>query len=65
MKECAELSICNNPIGISLMSTETVIYKNDLNGSNVPRREFMKLNRTISLLAHVLFPVRGSLIHYL
>jgi len=37
----------------------------DLYGSNVPLFEFIKLNLTISLRAHTLFPVRGSLIHYL
>lgn len=47
------------------MSTDTVISRNDLYGSNVPRLEFMKLNRTISFLAQVLLPVKGSLIHYL
>jgi hypothetical protein len=50
---------------MSFISTETVIYIYDRYGSNTPFLEFIKLNLTISLVDQVLFPVIGSLIHYL
>lgn len=65
INECAELSIWSKPIGKSFSVTETVIYINDLYGSNVPFFGLRKLKRTMSLLLQVLLPVRGSLIHYL
>ncbi len=47
------------------MLQETVIYIYDLYGSNTPFPMFMKLNLTISLLAHCLLEDIGSSFHYL
>ena len=65
IKDCAELSTCSSPTGISTAFTDIVNYMNDLYGSNTPLPRFIKLNLTISLLTHCLFEVIGSKFHSL